>query len=46
MIDVSQVLELASPKFYLLMQLPITKITHISILKLTLSRSRLLGVGA
>ena len=40
MIDVSQVLEFPSAKFYLLKQLPINIITHISTLKVTLSRSR------
>ena len=40
MTDVSQVLEFPSAKLYLLKQLPITKITHISILKLTLNRGR------
>ena len=45
MIDVSQVLKLASAKIYLFIQLPITKITHICTLKLTLSRSCLFGDG-
>ena len=43
MIDVSQVLEFPSAKLYLLKQLPITKIIHISTLKLTLNQSRLFG---
>ena len=43
MINVSQVLEFPSAKFYLLKQLPINKITHISTLKLTLNQSRLFG---
>ena len=43
MINVSQVLEFTSAKFYLLKQLPINKITHISTLKLTLNQSRLFG---
>ena len=45
MIDVSQVLEFPSGKLYLLKQLPVTNITHISTLKLTLNRSRLFGGG-
>ena len=45
MIDVSQVLEFPSAKLYLLKQLPIAKITHISTLKLTLNRDRLFGGG-
>ena len=45
MIYVSQVLDFPSAKLYLLKQLPITKITHISTLKLTLNRSRLFGGG-
>ena len=43
MIDVSQVFEYPSAKLYLLKQLPITKITQISTLKLTLNRGRLFG---
>ena len=45
MFYVSQALEFPSAKLYLLKQLPITKITHISTLKLTLNRSRLFGGG-
>ena len=45
MIDISQVLEFPPAKFYLLKQLPVTKITHISALNLTLRRSRLFGGG-
>ena len=45
MIDVSQVLEFPPPKFYLLRQLSINKITHISVLKLTLNWNRLFGGG-
>ena len=45
MIDVSQVLEFPSAKLYSLKELRITKITHISPLKLTLNRSRLFGGG-
>ena len=41
-IDVSQVLEFPSAKLYLLKQLRVTKIIHISTLKLTLNWSRLL----
>ena len=45
MIDVSQILEFPSAKLYLLKQLLVAKITHISTLKLTLGRSCLLGGG-
>ena len=45
MIDVSQVLKFPSSKFYFLKQLPVTNITHISTLKLTLNRNRLFGGG-
>ena len=45
MIDVSQVIEFPSAKLCLLKQLSVTKITHISTLKLTLNRSRLFGGG-
>ena len=43
MIDVLRVLESPSAKLYLLKELPVTKITHISILKLTQNQSRLFG---
>ena len=45
MIDVSEVLEFLSAKFYLLKLLPIDKIIHISTLKLTPNQSRLFGDG-
>ena len=45
MIDVSQVLEFPSAKLYLLKQLPITKITYISTLKLTLNQNLLFRGG-
>ena len=45
MTDISQVLEFPPATFYLLKQLPVTKITHISTLNLTLRRSRLFGGG-
>ena len=45
MIDVSQVLEFPSARLYLLKQLPVTKLTHISSLKFTLNRSCLFGGG-
>ena len=44
-IDVSQVLEFPSAKFYLLKQSSINIITHMSTLKVTLNRSRLFGGG-
>ena len=45
MIDASQALEFPSAKLYLHKKLPLTKITLVITLKLTLKRSRLFGSG-
>ena len=45
MTDVLQVLEFPKAKLYLLKQLRITKIIHITALKFTLSRGHLFGGG-
>ena len=45
MTDVLQVLEFPKAKLYLLKQLRITKIIHITALKFTLSRGHLFGSG-
>ena len=45
MTDVLQVLEFPKAKLYLLKQLRITKIFHITALKFTLSRGHLFGGG-